>query len=218
MTPEELKQKAIDRDLKYIVFDLETAELPVYTEIVQTAVVLLNSKFQYIGHMSEYSFCDKISAGAVAVHKITTDFLRKKARGYFEDVALGLAYLLELPNIEIVGQNILFDLNRYMYNIEHLTGLGKDIDLYRIESTLHDTMYLTRDLLKLPWGGKSAYKFPSLTEELNYYNLTFLDVKENMRKHGIIVDEEVSGAHNALVDSWATAMVFRCLYSLDPFL
>lgn len=133
----------------------------------------------------------KCHPGAQAVHQISVEECEKL--GMYELKALNTIMHGFNSAHTLVAHNIFFDLG---FVSQLMVRNGQSADMLNHKS-LFCTMKSSTDLCKLP-GRYSNYKWPKLTE---LYKFLF--------------DEEMEGAHDAMVDVRATR---RCYYRLKEVL
>ena len=199
----------------FIIFDTETTGFPStkvasthpsQARVVQLAAVVLDENFKEISSLCEYIKPSgwSISEGAYKAHGISMDTCEEKGKPISE--VLEKFFLMALPCSYMVCHNTRFDVT--MLNIEFDNTWPPCAEVAPVAHWLNNvgtmcTMSAATPVCKLPFATRknakvdkqeARFKFPKLEEAYKHF-----------------FDEELTGAHDALVDVRATARLFEAL-------
>lgn len=193
-----------------LIFDTETTGLPDYNApinhpnqpyIVQLAALLIDDKGDDVASMNFIIKPDNWSVpnNAAEIHGIPTE--RAEQYGVPISYALNMFMMLFQKADYLVAHNIEFDiqmLRRYSKDI------SKDV-FHNGTAKLFDTMYSMTDICKIPLTEKQIYAKKWNSNIGDYKNPNLSEC------YWHIFTEELSGAHNAMIDVEACKEVFLWL-------
>ena len=180
--------------MKVVILDTETTGFEANrNQIAQLAyLVIIDGK---VKAKNFFFTVDKMDKGAENTHGFSMEKLKLLSNGkrfshYSEEI------FLDLDEAMIVCHNLQFDIPFIQNEFERI---GIRIN----PPNTFCTMEYYTDILKLK--GKYGYKWPKLTEVLDYYGISNLDISRKMN----VLFGETAGAHDARWDIIATMEIYN---------
>lgn len=185
----------------YLFFDTETTNLynlkaphddPSQPHIVQLAACLTDAMGNVMGSMNMIIASPVPSEPkALEAHGITDEIVKRFGMPLTE--ALNTFWMLQEKAETLIGHNVSFD-RKMLRTAFHRAGLHNFLAEFEKRRTFC-TMQASTPLCKLP--GSRGYKWPKLVEAYRHF-----------------FDEELEGAHDAMIDVMACKDVFFALRAL----
>lgn len=184
----------------FIFLDVETTGLDkYYNQVAQLSYVIADSDMNIINAKNFFLDVDcEVDPGASAITGLTKDKLAELSNGTkFKDIANEVAS--DICGNVVVCHNANFDMG---FMKKEFNTLGIEFKDFAPDETFCTMDYFT-DILQIPgWYGK--YKWPKLTEVLDYFNISSQFVNDE----AVSIYGESGLAHDSRFDTYATYLIY----------
>lgn len=181
--------------MKVVILDTETTGFEAKSNQIAQLAYLVIIDGQVKAKKNFFFTVDKMDKGAEKTHGFSIEKLKSLSEGkrfsyYAEEI------FKDLDEAMIVCHNLQFDIPFIQNEFERIGVRIKPPNTFC-------TMVYYTDILKLK--GKYGYKWPKLTEVLDYYSISHLDITRKMN----VFFGETAGAHDARWDIIATMEIYN---------
>lgn len=190
-----------------IFLDTETTGFKYETdEVAQLSYIVASDNLHVIKAKNFYFTVKHMSDGAYKVNNLSITRLKYLSNGeVLADRAVEILKDICIPDAVICGHNVEFDLNMLK------AGFAKSLHKFEWGKTF-DTMKSHVDILKLPmkstspYNNGTSYKYPKLSETLDYYGITEEQVSKLAKQ--IFGGSTNGNLHDARFDATACYLIY----------
>lgn len=193
-----------------IIFDVESTGLDSESNyIAQLSYMIVGSEEDVAKNF--FFTVPKMDLGAENIHGLSKAKLEKLSRGkQFKDFADEILNDFKRCNL-CIGHNVDFDLKFLKKEFERL-----GIKINYLQEKIYCTMHKYTDILKLKPHRYDKYKWPKLSEVVNYLNIDEVKLLDYTKKIYSVPDSEAfNGYHDSRFDVISTYMIYIAKESND---